>query len=334
MTSSSVVPITVDSQAPIQINAQITEQIKLLIARGKLKPGDTLPTVIQLAEYLQVNHNTVAVVYNHLIELGYLIGHRGRGTFVANTEVVQKLLSHQYFYNLLGQAYTTAAQFGLDPSEFGAAAYAQAVTLSQRQSTPLVLVFVECLHHYADLYFDIIQTKIGSPLLFLNLEDLKLGQSIALKKLLTADLVLTTAQHMWEVTQIAAPEQEIMKVAVKPELQLFTQISSLPRGARVLIACCRKTGSEILKQMLEEAGISRLSLQPVDFEYIQRNHQLLDQVDVVYASPLVYHDVRKVIPQPEKVVMFNFSIDPTNISVLKARLAAIQLGKQTALLNW
>lgn len=333
MTNPGLISITVNSQAPIQINAQISEQIKLLIAGGKLMPGDALPTVIQLAEYLQINHNTVAAVYNHLIESGYLVAQRGRGTFVANTEVVQKLLSHQYFYNLLAQAYTFAAQFGLDPSEFGTAAYAQAVTLSQHQSDPLALVFVECSQHQADMYLNAIQSEIESPLLFLSLEDLKSGQPIALEKLLSADFVITTTQHMWEVTQIAASEQEIMKIEAKPELQLLTQISSLPRGARVLIACCRRTGSEILKQMLEEAGISHLSLQAVDFEYIQRNCQLLDQVDAVYASPLVYFKVREVSPQPEKVVLFNLSIDRTNISVLKARLATIQSGKLMALLN-
>jgi len=331
MTNPSFISITVNSQAPIQINAQIIEQIKLLIVGGKLKPGDILPTVIQLAGYLQVNHNTVAAVYNHLIESGYLVAQRGRGTFVANTEVVQKLLSHQYFYNLLGQAYTAASQFGLDPSEFGTAAYAQAVTLSQHQSEPLALVFVECSQHQADMYLDAIQSETGTPLLFLNLEDLKSGQPIALKKLFTADLVITTAQHMWEVTQIAAAEQEIMKIEAKPDLQVLIQISSLPRGTRVLVACCRKAGSEILKQMLEEAGISHLSLQAVDFEYIQRNCQLLAQVDAVYASPLIYHDVRKVSPQPEKIVLFNLSIKQTNISVLKARLAAIQSGKLTVL---
>lgn len=333
MTNSGLISITVNSQAPIQINAQIIEQIKLLIAGGKLIPGDALPTVIQLAEYLQVNHNTVAAVYNHLIESGYLVAQRGRGTFVANSKVVQKLFSHQYFYNLLAQAYTFAAQFGLDPSEFGTAAYAQAVTLSQHQSNLLALVFVECSQHQANMYLDAIQLEIGSPLLFLSLEDLKSGQPIALKKLLTADFVITTTEHMWEVTQIAAPEQEIMKVEAKPDLQVLIQTSSLPRGTRVLVACSRKTGSEILKQMLEEAGISHLSLRAVDFEYIQRNYQLLDQVDVIYASPLIYDDVRKVSPQPEKVALFNLSIDQTNISVLKARLAAIQLGKLTAVLN-
>lgn len=327
MTNPNIVSITVNSQAPIQINAQIIEQIKLLIAGGKLKPGDTLPTVIQLAEYLQVNHNTVAAVYNHLIELGYLIAQRGRGTFVANTEVVQKLLSHRYFYNLLGQAYTAGAQFGLDPSEFSGAAYAQAVTLSQHQSEPLALVFIECSQHQADLYLDAIQSEIGSPIVFLNWEDLKSGQPIALKKLLTADFVITTTQHMWEVTQIAAPEQEIMKVEAKPDLQLLIQIASLPRGARVLVTCRRQTGSENLKQILEEAGISHLSIQAVDFEYIQQNCQLLDHVDAVYTSPLVYYNVRETSPQPEKVVMFNFSVDRASISILKARIAAIQSGK-------
>lgn len=327
MTNPSLISITVNSQAPIQINAQIIEQIKLLIAGGKLMPGDALPTVIQLADYLQVNHNTVAAVYNYLIESGYLVAQRGRGTFVANTEVVQKLLSHQYFYNLLAHAYTFASQFGLDPSEFGTAAYAQAVTLSQHQSDPLALVFVECSQHQADMYMDAVQSEIGIPLLFLNLENLKSGQPIVLKKLLTADLVITTTQHMWQVTQIASPEQEIMKIEAKPDLQLLTQISSLPRGARVLIACCRRTGSEFLKQILEEAGVSHLSLQTVDFEYIKQNYQLLDQADAVYASPLIFDDVRKVSPQPEKVVLFKVSIERANIFVLKARLAAIQAGK-------
>lgn len=42
--------IGIDSQAPITINAQIAEQIKLLIAVEELQPGDALPTVAQLAK--------------------------------------------------------------------------------------------------------------------------------------------------------------------------------------------------------------------------------------------------------------------------------------------
>ncbi|NJM21783.1 MAG: GntR family transcriptional regulator, partial [Richelia sp. SL_2_1] len=49
-----VLPIIVDNSAPITINAQIVEQIKLLIATGELHPGDALPTVTQLAKHLGV----------------------------------------------------------------------------------------------------------------------------------------------------------------------------------------------------------------------------------------------------------------------------------------
>ncbi len=52
--------IVVDTASPITIGAQITEQIKLLIARGNLKPNQPLPPIIHLAKYLGVNHTIVA----------------------------------------------------------------------------------------------------------------------------------------------------------------------------------------------------------------------------------------------------------------------------------
>lgn len=87
--------VIVDTSAPITINAQVTEPIKLLIAHKKLKSDDALPTVTQLAKHLGVNHNTVAAIYSHLTETDYLVAQRGKGTFVANTQVVQNLINFQ-----------------------------------------------------------------------------------------------------------------------------------------------------------------------------------------------------------------------------------------------
>ncbi|HCF26930.1 MAG TPA: GntR family transcriptional regulator, partial [Cyanobacteria bacterium UBA11049] len=107
--------------------------------------------------------------------------------------------------------------------------------------------FVECLQHSADVY-EAIQSEIKQLLLFLYLEDLKASQPKALKELLAADLVITTAQHLWEVTHIAAPEQEVIGVDIKPSLQLLTQISSKPRNALMLLVCQEVAGSEVMKQ--------------------------------------------------------------------------------------
>ncbi len=330
MPAPLIPPILVDPQAPITINAQIAEQIKLIIAMGELQAGAALPTVTQLAKHLGVNHNTVAAVYNHLIETGYLVAQRGKGTFVAHTQAIQKLITYKQFYKLLGQAFSTAAMVGLSPLEFAGAAYAQAIMLSRHSSAPLKLVFVEGLLHNADVY-GAIQSEIGLPLLFLDWENLKTTQPEAVKELLAAELVITTRQYFWEVTQITAPEQEVIAVDVKPELQLLTQISSLPRHAKMLLVCLEEAGSEVMKQMLEQSGMSHINFQVIGLEYLRQNRQLLSQVDLVCASRLVEDYVRQYSPQPDKVMVFSFSLDRTNMSVLKARLAAIQSVKLTNL---
>ena len=63
--------------------AQLTRAIQFAIATGKLRVGQQLPTVRQLAVELRVNANTVAKVYAELERSGVLETRRGVGTFVS-----------------------------------------------------------------------------------------------------------------------------------------------------------------------------------------------------------------------------------------------------------
>ncbi len=319
-------PIVVNSSAPITINAQIAEQIKLLIAMGELQPGDALPTVTQLAKQVGVNHNTLAAVYNDLISSDYLIAQRGKGTFVANTQVVRNIITNKQFYNLLGQAFSAAAIIGLSASEFGAAAYAQAVMLNRYSSTSLKLVFVGCSHQSADIY-EVIKSEIKIPLSFLRFSDLNPSKPNTLQEILTADLVITTAQHQWEVIQLTAPEQEVISINIKPDIQLLTQISSKPRNTKVLVVSSSETDSEDMKRILVQAGISHISFQTIELKGLEQSPQLLSQFDVICASKVVEDYISQYNPHPERVMVFNFSIDESNMFVLKARIATIKLGK-------
>ena len=62
--------------------AQLTRAITFAIATGRLRVGEQLPTVRQLAVELRVNANTVAKVYAELERSGVLETRRGVGTFV------------------------------------------------------------------------------------------------------------------------------------------------------------------------------------------------------------------------------------------------------------
>lgn len=75
--------IQVDSRDPTPLYAQLDRGIRVAIATGRLRPGDRLPTVRQLAVDLRVNANTVAKVYLALERDGVVVTKRGVGTFIA-----------------------------------------------------------------------------------------------------------------------------------------------------------------------------------------------------------------------------------------------------------
>jgi GntR family transcriptional regulator len=77
--------LAIDPVDPTPIYAQLERSLRAAIASGRLRPGDQLPTVRELAVELAVNANTVARVYASLERDGALETRRGVGTFVSTT---------------------------------------------------------------------------------------------------------------------------------------------------------------------------------------------------------------------------------------------------------
>lgn len=69
----------------VPIYQQIVQQIKSLVAAGRLAPGEELPPIRVLAEQLVVNANTVARAYRELAAAGVLTNRRTAGTYVADS---------------------------------------------------------------------------------------------------------------------------------------------------------------------------------------------------------------------------------------------------------
>ena len=77
--------VSVDPPDATPIYAQLERGLRAAIATGRLKPGEQLPTVRQLAVDLRVNANTVARVYAELERNGVLETRRGVGSFINAT---------------------------------------------------------------------------------------------------------------------------------------------------------------------------------------------------------------------------------------------------------
>ena len=74
--------VSIDASDRTPIYAQLERSFRAAIAAGRLRPGDQLPTVRQLAVQLSINANTVARVYADLERSGVLETRRGVGSFV------------------------------------------------------------------------------------------------------------------------------------------------------------------------------------------------------------------------------------------------------------
>jgi GntR family transcriptional regulator len=79
-----VVQIHISSHDGVPIYLQIVNQVKYLVASGRLGAGEELPPIRTLAEQLLVNPNTVARAYRELELAGVVEKRRTAGTYVAD----------------------------------------------------------------------------------------------------------------------------------------------------------------------------------------------------------------------------------------------------------
>jgi GntR family transcriptional regulator len=73
----------VDPSQPEPLFQQLVDSVKDAVGRGRLQPGEKLPSVRELARELVLNPNTIAKAFRVLETEGVTYSRRGAGTFVA-----------------------------------------------------------------------------------------------------------------------------------------------------------------------------------------------------------------------------------------------------------
>lgn len=81
---TTAVQIYISANDGVPIYLQIVNQIKYLIASGRLAPGEELSPIRVLAQKLLINPNTVARAYRELEAAGIVEKRRTAGTYVTD----------------------------------------------------------------------------------------------------------------------------------------------------------------------------------------------------------------------------------------------------------
>jgi GntR family transcriptional regulator len=77
-------PLHISPHDGVPIYLQIVNQVKYLVASGRLAAGEELPAIRTLAEQLVINPNTVARAYRELETAGVVTKRRTAGTYVSD----------------------------------------------------------------------------------------------------------------------------------------------------------------------------------------------------------------------------------------------------------
>jgi DNA-binding FadR family transcriptional regulator len=110
--------IALDHTADVPLGVQLDWVVRAAVASGRLRAGDRLPGLREVADQLGVNHNTVRAAVAKLEADGLLETRHGSGTFVAAGAAAQLRQAA-----LLDEVAQRAQDAGIAPRELAAALY-------------------------------------------------------------------------------------------------------------------------------------------------------------------------------------------------------------------
>ena len=106
-----------DNNIPIYI--QLVDGLKISIISGKIKSGERLPSVRDLALQIKVNPNTVQRALAELENLGLIYTERTNGKFVTEDKELINKLRREYASNLVNKFITNMKELGIEEEDLG-----------------------------------------------------------------------------------------------------------------------------------------------------------------------------------------------------------------------
>src|SRR5256884_2067477 len=106
--SLSELSLSISRGSPVPLHHQLRHMLQDQIERGTLRPGQQIPHERQYAEHLGISLAPVRQALLELVRQGYLLRVRGKGTFVRDDKVVEKI-------SLLGSFTESLRGQGLEP---------------------------------------------------------------------------------------------------------------------------------------------------------------------------------------------------------------------------
>lgn len=110
--------IQVDFNSGEPVTRQVVAQVKWMVASGRLRPGEKLPSVRELAKQLKVNPTTISRIYSELSADEVIVLKQGQGAFVSvQPATISKVVAKKQVKELVRRMLAEGIRLGLNHSD-------------------------------------------------------------------------------------------------------------------------------------------------------------------------------------------------------------------------
>jgi GntR family transcriptional regulator len=297
---------------------QAREQLITALHTGKLRAGDRLPSVRQLAQRNKINLKTAFSIYQRLKEEGYIELRAGSGAYVSDMESAD--LDQAYclaVFRMIKSNIAQASHLKLDPRQ-----YADLVCGFVRKSPSISvkLVVIECNREQTNLFTYEISSCLKVPVAPVLLSQLQHPDPQSARILAQADYLVTTDFHFKQVKELAeCYKKKTLQLRLNPAF-VPRLIAAAHRG-KVLMVVSNVDFFPAFQHRLLSIGTAPATLDnitAVSDANLDRVRAVAIGARSVYVSPICDSRVRKAIPEGVEELKFDRLLSEESIEMLEA----------------
>jgi len=242
--------LRIDTSSETPIRRQLTEQVIFLIATERLKPGDFLPSVRELARYLKIHHNTVSEAYKDLVRRKWLERRHGSRLRVASSGAG---ISSRTIDDLINMTIRAAREHG-----YSMQALRDRVRERLLAETADHILVVEQDEGLRALIQEELKTALEWPVEGCSREELSMNPGLAV-----AALAVTTQHAIKEVDPLVPKERPVVPVAYSSADEQLKVIRGLKSASVIAVVSASRLFLDVAGAVLATAIGNRHELCPI-----------------------------------------------------------------------
>jgi DNA-binding transcriptional regulator YhcF (GntR family) len=253
--------IWISRQSSISVREQLSTQLIFGIVSRRLRPGERLPSVRELARRLKIHSNTVSAAYRDLAERGWVKRRPGSGVFISEIEhdgqaEGMEELVRAWIAEGVARGFRVEALRGA----FAAGAKEAAGHEAREQAGASRLVVVHPDRKLAAILAAEIEEAVGHSVAHAGVEEAA-GMELGTMR------VLTTTSGVTAVSQLGAARceliplksiEELVEGVARPEgpvlIGMVSRSETVSRWAAMLVPALGLRGSDVIARNPERAG--------------------------------------------------------------------------------